>query len=397
MPSSLLERVRTSAETVRPTFLFFRGSTWSHRPGETNYGEGVRLTLQRALSTFQLPRHISVERSLSPLKVTPRLKKQRAIFSEDPVSLPLYLEEMSLSDFCLCPMGSTSWTLRISSAGHRPPTAAFPDEPLRPKAGAAAMGVAALLVAGYLLLGKRHVSSSWHTSHVFPRVGGVTGTSYQRVFHYLNSVLFIWGFKLSTPFFASVAQLSIPVMTFVYTALAGLEVPTCLRTTGVCLIVLGCLLTALGSAHHEHAPAAGAAAGAAGSGSPPVPASLWVGAGFLPLQSASCRSWGLTWRRGTDRVGVGCLALQTGSFSGLLVLQKALVQAYPVALVVAWGYSAGCDARRRGDGLRRHPRRRRRGACPERQSTRQQDHQPQRPRGRRVSRAYLGAAAGRAA
>ena len=43
----------------------------------------------------------------------------------------------------------------------------------------------------------------------------------------------------------------------------------------------------------------------------------------------------------------------------------------------------GCDARRRGDGLRRHPRRRRRGACPERQ----QDHQPQRPRGRRVSRA----------
>ncbi|EOD18658.1 hypothetical protein EMIHUDRAFT_470210 [Emiliania huxleyi CCMP1516] len=265
--------------------------------------------------------------------------------------------------------GKSNPAEKSSSAGHRPPTAAFPDEPLRPKAGAAAMGVAALLVAGYLLLGKRHVSSSWHTSHVFPRVGGVTGTSYQRegghdpggfalcrqligallmaalgycregssifalrrsdhraiaklgVFHYLNSVLFIWGFKLSTPFFASVAQLSIPVMTFVYTALAG-RLPA-------------------GSAHHEHAPAAGAAAGAAGSGSPPVPASLWVGAGFLPLQSASCLSWGLTWRRGTDRVGVGCLALQTGSFSGLLVLQKALVQAYPVALVVAWGYSAG--------------------------------------------------------
>mmetsp|Transcript_14764 Transcript_14764/g.46532 ORF Transcript_14764/g.46532 Transcript_14764/m.46532 type:complete len:411 (-) Transcript_14764:194-1426(-) len=259
--------------------------------------------------------------------------------------------------------GKSNPAEKSSSAGHRPPTAAFPDEPLRPKAGAAAMGVAALLVAGYLLLGKRHVSSSWHTSHVFPRVGGVTGTSYQRegghdpggfalcrqligallmaalgycregssmfalrrsdrraiaklgVFHYLNSVLFIWGFKLSTPFFASVAQLSIPVMTFVYTALAGLEVPTCLRTTGVCMIVLGCLLTALGSAHHEHAPAAGAAAGTAGNGSPPVPASLWV--------------------------GVGCLALQTGSFSGLLVLQKALVQAYPVAVVVAWGYSAG--------------------------------------------------------
>ena len=121
VPSSLLERVRTSAETVRPTFLFFRGSTWSHRPGETNYGEGVRLTLQRALSTFQLPRHISVERSLSPLKVTPRLKKQRAIFSEDPVSLPLYLEEMSLSDFCLCPMGSTSWTLRMCAHHPSPP------------------------------------------------------------------------------------------------------------------------------------------------------------------------------------------------------------------------------------------------------------------------------------
>ena len=121
VPSSLLERVRTSAETVRPTFLFFRGSTWSHRPGETNYGEGVRLTLQRALSTFQLPRHISVERSLSPLKVTPRLKKQRAIFSEDPVSLPLYLEEMSLSDFCLCPMGSTSWTLRMCDPPSLPP------------------------------------------------------------------------------------------------------------------------------------------------------------------------------------------------------------------------------------------------------------------------------------
>ena len=84
------------------------------------------------------------------------------------------------------PPSKSSWMLHVSraekssSAGHRPPTAAFPDEPLRPKAGAAAMGVAALLVAGYLLLGKRHVSSSWHTSHVFPRVGGVTGTSYQR-------------------------------------------------------------------------------------------------------------------------------------------------------------------------------------------------------------------------
>ena len=76
--------------------------------------------------------------------------------------------------------GKSNPAEKSSSAGHRPPTAAFPDEPLRPKAGAAAMGVAALLVAGYLLLGKRHVSSSWHTSHVFPRVGGVTGTSYQR-------------------------------------------------------------------------------------------------------------------------------------------------------------------------------------------------------------------------
>jgi len=88
-------------------------------------------------------------------------------------------------------------------------------------------------------------------------------------------------------------------MTFVYTALAGLEVPTCLRTTGVCMIVLGCLLTALGSAHHEHAPAAGAAAGTAGNGSPPVPASLWVGASLPAAAIGMLREICLTWRRGT--------------------------------------------------------------------------------------------------
>jgi drug/metabolite transporter (DMT)-like permease len=124
--------------------------------------------------------------------------------------------------------------------------------------------------------------------------------------NYANSICFIWGFQLTSSFVTSVAQLSIPVLTYAYTSARGLEPASGRKTVGVCLIVLGCLLTAAG-----------------GSRSPHRDRGLQHTSGFM---------LGL---------GLAALAVQCAAFTALLVVQKPVLDHYPVSLVVAWGYSAG--------------------------------------------------------
>ena len=69
---------------------------------------------QASLSLFEPPKHLRQLLLLGAPLV--RAGEERIIFSTEMVPLPQYLKEMSLSDFCLVPMGSTSWTLRLYDA-----------------------------------------------------------------------------------------------------------------------------------------------------------------------------------------------------------------------------------------------------------------------------------------
>ena len=112
---SLLARVdrESAAGSARPTFLYFRGSMASDRLGEENYGEGVRQRLEAALSSFQIPSHLRRARSLAS---APGMDQEHIVFSSQAVTLPQYLDEMSRSDFCIVPLGSSTWTLRLYDA-----------------------------------------------------------------------------------------------------------------------------------------------------------------------------------------------------------------------------------------------------------------------------------------
>ena len=111
---ALLARGPETDSAARPTLIFFRGSTTSGRPGEANYSEGVRQRLKGALDRFVAPAHLSPTRAMPGRLGRP--EQERTIFSSEEVPLPQYLREMSMSDFCLVPMGSTSWTLRLYDA-----------------------------------------------------------------------------------------------------------------------------------------------------------------------------------------------------------------------------------------------------------------------------------------
>ena len=69
---------------------------------------------QASLSLFEPPKHLRQLLLLGAPLV--RAGQERIIFSTEMVPLPQYLKEMSLSDFCLVPMGSTSWTLGLYDA-----------------------------------------------------------------------------------------------------------------------------------------------------------------------------------------------------------------------------------------------------------------------------------------
>lgn len=112
--ASVWARVTGRSKDRRPIFLHFRGSLTSDRPGEENFSEGVRTLLSDALSTFRLPRHLQIQKAETG---APRkLKKTKVIFTGETTDLGTYITEMSYSDFCVCPMGSSSWTLRLYDA-----------------------------------------------------------------------------------------------------------------------------------------------------------------------------------------------------------------------------------------------------------------------------------------
>merc|ERR1719424_1853198 len=87
------------SQAVRPILAHFRGSYTSARPGEEGFSEGVRLALMRATTVFRLPRHVMAR----------KLSSGVGAYKASPFVV-------SNADFCLCPMGSSSWTLRIYQA-----------------------------------------------------------------------------------------------------------------------------------------------------------------------------------------------------------------------------------------------------------------------------------------
>ena len=198
----------------------------------------------------------------------------------------------------------------------------------RPRAGMAAALAAMLVMAGYLVLGKYYVGK--HIAHgtssllvgrqivaslcmlaigfvrhgaVMPRRKDLGLFALLGLLNFVNSTLFVWGFTLTNSFITSVAQLLIPVFTFAYTWATGLERASRTQVFGVLFIVVGCAVTATGTATAAHATARAAPR-------------------YLAL-------------------GLVCLLAQTSSFVAMIFRQKPMLDVYPVSLVVAWSYSLG--------------------------------------------------------
>eukprot|EP00962_Isochrysis_galbana_P028164 scaffold8873_cov165-Isochrysis_galbana.AAC.1 len=112
-PPPIAQSAAFESQAVRPIFAHFRGSYTSARSGEENFSEGVRLALVRATTAFRLPRHIMARKLSSGVY---EYKASPFIMSNASVDPKAYSREMQNADFCLCPMGSSSWTARIYSA-----------------------------------------------------------------------------------------------------------------------------------------------------------------------------------------------------------------------------------------------------------------------------------------
>ena len=141
----------------------------------------------------------------------------------------------------------------------------------QPALGACAALLAALCMSGYVLLSER--TTRRHDEAGFLLLRQLIATAcmlliagarhgWQRIFlppsdrdmrwlgafQFLNAALFLHGVALAGGFVASVAQLSIPVLTFAYTSVTGLERPSLRRLAAMLTIVTGCALTACGHA-----------------------------------------------------------------------------------------------------------------------------------------------------
>jgi drug/metabolite transporter (DMT)-like permease len=211
----------------------------------------------------------------------------------------------------------------------------------RPRLGAAAAIAAAVVMAGYVVLSKQFVGPSDGSSNVGafllarqliasavmlalaacrhgcllprPEHRGVIGRL--GFLNFVNAIGFVWGVKLTTAFVTSVLQLSIPVLTLLYSTLAGLEQPSAAKGGALLLTLLGCALVAVGGAGEQ------AAAAAAGGDGPDDPSprgalSLVVGVAILVAQ---CTSFvGLVVTRGPPvrRRRAPCRAARPGGPAG---------------------------------------------------------------------------------
>ena len=198
-----------------------------------------------------------------------------------------------------------------------------PNTPL----GAAAAVTAAGVMAGYVVLGKHFVGKAGSsasdvglfllarqliaatlmvllavgkhgTGQMLPRPEHRRALGVLGLLNFVNAVGFVWGVRLTTAFVTSVMQLSIPVLTLLYSTLAGLEAPSLVKTASLLVTILGCALVTTGSVRE-------------------------------PGDSDTGLSLGL---------GVLLLFAQCSSFVALVVVQKRVLEFYPVAVVVGWSY-----------------------------------------------------------
>lgn len=198
-----------------------------------------------------------------------------------------------------------------------------PNRPL----GAAAAVTAAGVMAGYVVLGKHFVGKAGSsasdvglfllarqliaatlmvllavgkhgTGQMLPRPEHRRALGVLGLLNFVNAVGFVWGVRLTTAFVTSVMQLSIPVLTLLYSTLAGLEAPSLVKTASLLVTILGCALVTTGSV------------GEPGDGD----TGLSLGLGVLLLFA------------------------QCSSFVALVVVQKRVLEFYPVAVVVGWSY-----------------------------------------------------------
>lgn len=212
----------------------------------------------------------------------------------------------------------------------------MPNSPPLPKKqsikGALAAGSAAMVMAGYLVLGKRFVSAPEDmggdvgaflllrqlmaslllilvtvASHgfVLPNKEHQGQLHLLGIMNFINAVGFVWGFKLTTAFITSVMQLCIPVMTMLYSFAAGVEAPSVLKVVGLLTVVAGCLLVTTSTSASE--------------------------GDTHDATHASTPAWQFY-------LGVGIITAQCMSFVGLVIVQEKVMRHYSVPVVVCWSY-----------------------------------------------------------
>ena len=135
----------------------------------------------------------------------------------------------------------------------------------RPVAGSVAAVLAAVLMAGYLLLGKQYVSrpgadgdpavfllgrqlvasllmgclATARDGFVLPHAEDRKALHLLGLLNFVNAIGFVWGFKLTTAFTTSVMQLCIPVLTLGASVAMAMEPLSMGKLTGVFLVVAG--------------------------------------------------------------------------------------------------------------------------------------------------------------
>lgn len=95
------QKQRNSRRTQTKYFAFFKGSIVSKNPDESDYSRGIRLVL------FNRTRDLLTESEI-------RLNiKSRVVYGATSMSTQAYFRELRRSIFCICPRGSSSWTMRV--------------------------------------------------------------------------------------------------------------------------------------------------------------------------------------------------------------------------------------------------------------------------------------------